>query len=71
MFGNGLRPQIWKPFVDRFGVKQIGEFYGATEGNSNLGNLVLLLLSFYYFYHLTILKDSFLRKNTSSNYFEQ
>lgn len=39
MFGNGLRPQIWKPFVDRFGVKQIGEFYGATEGNSNLVNI--------------------------------
>lgn len=38
MFGNGLRPQIWKSFVKRFGVKQIGEFYGATEGNSNLGN---------------------------------
>lgn len=39
MFGNGLRPQIWESFVNRFGVKQIGEFYGATEGNSNLGNL--------------------------------
>ncbi|CAK9830306.1 Long-chain fatty acid transport protein 4 [Anthophora retusa] len=39
MFGNGLRPQIWKPFVERFGVKQIGEFYGATEGNSNLVNI--------------------------------
>ena len=38
MYGNGLRPQIWKPFVERFQVKQIGEFYGATEGNSNLGN---------------------------------
>lgn len=37
MYGNGLRPQIWKRFVDRFRVKQIGEFYGATEGNSNLG----------------------------------
>ena len=37
MFGNGLRPQIWTPFVERFKVKQIGEFYGATEGNSNLG----------------------------------
>ncbi|EFN85193.1 Long-chain fatty acid transport protein 1 [Harpegnathos saltator] len=36
MFGNGLRPQIWETFVKRFGVKQIGEFYGATEGNSNL-----------------------------------
>ncbi|XP_043252621.1 long-chain fatty acid transport protein 4 [Colletes gigas] len=39
MFGNGLRPHIWKPFVERFGVKQIGEFYGATEGNSNLVNI--------------------------------
>ncbi|XP_020711168.2 long-chain fatty acid transport protein 4 isoform X2 [Athalia rosae] len=39
MFGNGLRPQIWGPFVERFRVKQIGEFYGATEGNSNLVNI--------------------------------
>ncbi|XP_012533314.1 long-chain fatty acid transport protein 4 [Monomorium pharaonis] len=39
MFGNGMRPQIWESFVKRFGVKQIGEFYGATEGNSNLVNI--------------------------------
>ncbi|KDQ86778.1 hypothetical protein L798_06497 [Zootermopsis nevadensis] len=39
MFGNGLRPQIWEKFVTRFGIKQIGEFYGATEGNSNLVNI--------------------------------
>lgn len=39
MFGNGLRPQIWESFVKRFGIKQIGEFYGATEGNSNLVNI--------------------------------
>ncbi|KAL6260480.1 hypothetical protein P5V15_008005 [Pogonomyrmex californicus] len=39
MFGNGLRPQIWESFVKRFGVNQIGEFYGATEGNSNLVNI--------------------------------
>ena len=44
MFGNGLKPQIWKPFVKRFGVKQIGEFYGATEGNSNLGNSIFQLV---------------------------
>ncbi|XP_049835547.1 long-chain fatty acid transport protein 1-like [Schistocerca gregaria] len=37
-FGNGLRPQIWKKFAERFGISQIGEFYGATEGNSNLIN---------------------------------
>lgn len=35
MFGNGLKPQIWKEFQNRFGVAQMGEFYGATEGNCN------------------------------------
>ncbi|XP_046973611.1 long-chain fatty acid transport protein 1-like [Vanessa cardui] len=39
VIGNGLRPQIWQEFVDRFGVKRVLEFYGATEGNSNLVNL--------------------------------
>merc|ERR1719400_1277942 len=38
MFGNGLRPQIWKKFVDRFNIKQINEFYGSTEGNCSVGN---------------------------------
>ena len=37
MFGNGLRPQIWQQFTYRFGIHRIGEFYGATEGNSNVG----------------------------------
>ena len=41
MFGNGLKAQIWEKFVERFQIKQIGEFYGATEGNSNLGNYTL------------------------------
>ncbi|XP_063238104.1 long-chain fatty acid transport protein 1-like [Bacillus rossius redtenbacheri] len=39
MFGNGLRPQIWRRFVDRFRVPRIGEFYGATEGISNIVNI--------------------------------
>lgn len=39
MFGNGLRPQIWKDFVDRFKIKRIGEVYGATESNANLMNM--------------------------------
>ena len=38
VFGNGLRPQIWTQFVSRFGIPNIGEFYGATEGNSNIVN---------------------------------
>uniref|UniRef100_A0A8D8QZL4 long-chain-fatty-acid--CoA ligase n=2 Tax=Cacopsylla melanoneura TaxID=428564 RepID=A0A8D8QZL4_9HEMI len=39
MFGNGLRPQIWSEFVERFRIEQIGEFYGATEGNANIANI--------------------------------
>ena len=39
MFGNGLRAEIWEEFVTRFNIPQIGEFYGATEGNANLINI--------------------------------
>ncbi|CAH8635377.1 unnamed protein product [Heterobilharzia americana] len=38
-FGNGLRSQIWRIFQERFNVKQIGEFYGATESNANIANM--------------------------------
>jgi len=41
MFGNGLRPQIWNEFKERFGIKRIGEFYGATEGNANIRKWIL------------------------------
>jgi len=33
MFGNGMRQEIWKEFVERFRIKNISEIYGATEGN--------------------------------------
>ncbi|MFW9825086.1 MAG: AMP-binding protein, partial [Candidatus Thorarchaeota archaeon] len=29
--GNGLRNEMWKDFKKRFGIKEIYEFYGATE----------------------------------------
>ena len=48
MFGNGLRPTVWKEFVDRFGIKTIREFYGSTEGNANIGKLIIKV--FFYFY---------------------
>ena len=32
--GNGLRPDIWKRFKQRFGIREVYEFYGASEGNS-------------------------------------
>ena len=37
--GNGLRPDIWGRFQDRFGIRDIREFYGATEGNFAIVNL--------------------------------
>jgi len=36
--GNGLRPDVWPRFKERFGIPQIIEFYGATEGNVSLFN---------------------------------
>ncbi|XP_077988218.1 long-chain fatty acid transport protein 2-like [Glandiceps talaboti] len=30
-YGNGLRPDIWKQFQERFHIPVIGEIYGATE----------------------------------------
>ena len=36
--GNGLRPEIWNQFKDRFGIERIGEFYAATEGMGACGN---------------------------------
>lgn len=36
--GNGLRPDIWRKFQDRFNIQQIGEFYAATEGNTSVIN---------------------------------
>lgn len=38
VFGNGIRPNIWKKFQERFNIPVIAEFYGATEGNANLVN---------------------------------
>ncbi|WP_378733744.1 long-chain-acyl-CoA synthetase [Nocardia brasiliensis] len=31
--GNGLRPELWDDFKQRFGINRIVEFYGASEAN--------------------------------------
>jgi len=36
--GNGLRPSIWKPFKDRFGVGTVAELYASSEGNIGFSN---------------------------------
>ncbi|CAM2794631.1 long-chain-acyl-CoA synthetase [Prescottella defluvii] len=33
MVGNGLRPEIWAEFTERFGIDRVAEFYGASECN--------------------------------------
>lgn len=37
--GNGLRPDVWKRFEQRFAIPRILEFYAATEGNFSLYNV--------------------------------
>ncbi|CAE7270998.1 Slc27a4 [Symbiodinium necroappetens] len=36
--GNGLRPEVWDEFQDKFNIPVVTEFYGATEGNAALLN---------------------------------
>jgi citronellyl-CoA synthetase len=40
--GNGLRPDIWKAFKSRFGISEVYEFYGASEGNIAFANFLNL-----------------------------
>ena len=37
--GNGLRPDVWNSFKERFRIPRILEFYAATEGNVSLVNV--------------------------------
>jgi citronellyl-CoA synthetase len=39
IIGNGLRPDIWQAFQNRFNIERIGEFYGASEGNGGFANV--------------------------------
>jgi len=36
--GNGMRPDVWPAFRERFRIPHIREFYAATEGNALLFN---------------------------------
>jgi fatty-acyl-CoA synthase len=38
IFGNGLRAEVWEQMLSRFGIGDVLEFYGATEGNVSLFN---------------------------------
>ena len=38
--GNGMRPDIWKAFKERFDIEEVYEFYGASECNVAFINLL-------------------------------
>lgn len=37
--GNGLRPEIWDQFVERFGIERVVELYAASESNIGFVNI--------------------------------
>ncbi len=39
MIGNGMRPNIWSKFKERFGVSEILELYASSEGNVGFSNI--------------------------------
>ena len=39
MFGNGMRPDVWHRFVERFGIETVAEFFNSTEGVFGLINV--------------------------------
>ncbi|KAF2748953.1 fatty acid transporter-like protein [Sporormia fimetaria CBS 119925] len=39
MFGNGMRPDVWHRFVERFGIQTVAEFFNSTEGVFGLLNI--------------------------------
>ena len=40
VMGNGLRPDVWMPFKQRFGIARVAEFYGSSEGNVGFINML-------------------------------
>ncbi|MFP6816954.1 MAG: long-chain-acyl-CoA synthetase [Pseudomonadales bacterium] len=40
IMGNGMRPDVWMDFKNRYDVKRVSEFYGASEGNVSFANLL-------------------------------
>ncbi|MFZ5723309.1 MAG: long-chain-acyl-CoA synthetase [Pseudomonadota bacterium] len=38
--GNGMRPNVWMPFKQRFGVEEVLELYASSEGNVGFTNLL-------------------------------
>jgi fatty-acyl-CoA synthase len=37
--GNGMAPEVWEPFLERFKIPRVLEFYASTEGAVSLFNV--------------------------------
>ncbi len=42
IIGNGLRPNIWTDFKERFGIETVIELYASSEGNIGMLNILNL-----------------------------
>lgn len=40
IIGNGMRPNVWGPFKQRFGIEEVYELYASSEGNVGFMNLL-------------------------------
>lgn len=40
-FGNGMRPEVWTKFQERFGVDMVTEFFGSSEGVLQMYNFAV------------------------------
>lgn len=40
-FGNGMRPEVWARFQERFGVDMVTEFFGSSEGVLQMYNFAV------------------------------
>ena len=40
MIGNGMRPNIWDKFKQRFGIEEVLELYASSEGNVGFSNVL-------------------------------
>jgi len=38
--GNGLQPELWSVFQERFQIRKVAEYYGSTEGNLAFMNIL-------------------------------
>lgn len=39
-FGNGLRKTFWSAMKERFNLERLIEFFGSTEGNASLSEII-------------------------------